>query len=149
MITQLIGVNLEYGPNREKNNTLITADSIVYEESKRELVCSTDREDCCVDEFNIPGNWFLPNGSKISSTTNTQSLHITLGNQNMGLNITNSHEVPIGIYHCEMMDRENVTHYLYAGIYPEDKGMHVLRTLSKSLYGYIVMSTNNIIQEIF
>ena len=41
----------------------------------------------------------------------------------MGLNITNSPELPIGIYHCEMMDRKNVTHYLYAGIYLENEGM--------------------------
>ena len=88
------------------------------------LFCSTDREDCCTDEFSIAGNWFLPNGSKVS-TTNIQSLHITLGNQIVGLNITNSPEVPIGIYHCEMMDRENVTHYLHAGIYPENEGMHI------------------------
>ena len=87
------------------------------------LFCSTDREKCCNDESNIPGSWFLPNGSKISST-NSQSLHITLGNQTMGLNI--SPELPSGIYHCEMMDRENITHHLYAGIYPEGEGMYTL-----------------------
>jgi hypothetical protein len=87
------------------------------------LFCSTDREKCCFDEFNIPGRWFLPNGSEISpSTTNTQSLHIALGNQTLGLNI--SPDLPTGIYHCEMMDRENVTHHLYAGIYPEDEGVY-------------------------
>ena len=77
------------------------------------LFCSTDRE---IDKFNLPGSWFLPNGSKIS-----QSLHITLGNQTVGLNL--SPDLPSGIYHCEMMDRDNVTHHLYAGIYPEDEGM--------------------------
>ena len=82
------------------------------------LFCSTDREN---DEFNIPGNWFLPNGSKIISS-NTQSLHIALGNQTVGLNITNSPDLPSGIYHCDMMDRDNVTHHLYAGIYPENEG---------------------------
>ena len=83
------------------------------------LFCSTDRKNV---EFNIPGSWFLPNGSKISSaTTNTQSLHTAVGNQTVGLNL--SHDLPTGIYHCEMMDRDNVTHHLYAGIYPEDEGM--------------------------
>ena len=89
--------------------------------------CSTNRQDCCTDEFNIAGNWFLPNGSKILD--NTQSLHIAFGIQTVGLNITNSPELPIGIYHCEMMDRENITHYLYAGIYPKDEGVHVLITI--------------------
>ena len=85
------------------------------------LFCSNDRE----YELNIPGSWFLPNGSKIlsSSTANTQSLHTALGNQTVGLNIMNSAELPRGIYHCEMMDRENITHHLYAGIYPENEGI--------------------------
>ena len=87
------------------------------------LFCSTDREDCCNDEFNIAGNWFLPNGSKVPSTMNTQALNITLGNQTVGLNIKNSPELPIGIYHCEMMDRKNITHCLYAGIYLKNEGM--------------------------
>ena len=99
------------------------------------LFCSTDRENCCIDEFNIPGSWFLPNGSKVS--TNTLSLHITLGNQTVGLNI--SRDLPTGIYHCELMDRDNVTHYLYAGIYPKYEGK--LRHCIKMCY-YIVAMYN-------
>ena len=113
-----LGVKLEHGTNETSNNTLFTLDNIGVA-----LFCSTDKEDCCTDEFSIAGNWFLPNGSKILSSTNTQSLSITLGNQTVGLKITNSPELPTGIYHCEMMDRENVTHYLYAGVYPENEGM--------------------------
>ena len=94
------------------------------QEDEKMLFCSTDREN---DEFNIPGSWFLPNGSKISlATTNSQSLHTVLGNQTVGLNIMNGAELPRGIYHCEMMDRENVTHHLYAGIYPENEGKNTL-----------------------
>ena len=99
------------------------------QEEDKVLSCSTDRENCCIDEFNIPGSWFLPNGSKIS--TNTQSLHnniIALGNQTVGLNVL-SPDLPSGIYHCEMMDRENVTHHLYAGIYPEDEGTCMLKMM--------------------
>jgi hypothetical protein len=92
------------------------------ENNETMLVCSTDRENCCFDEFNIPGTWFLPNGTEISpSTTNTPSLHIALGNQTVGLNI--NPDLPSGVYHCEMMDRENATHHLFVGIYPEDQGV--------------------------
>ena len=114
------GVKLEiqYGTNVTSNNTLITVDNTGVT-----LFCSTDREDCCSNEFSITGNWFLPNGSKVPSTMSTQALHITLGNQTVGLNIKDSAELPTGIYHCEMMDRKNVTHYLYAGIYLENEGM--------------------------
>ena len=116
--TSGVKLEIQYGTNVTSNNTLITVDNIGVT-----LFCSTDREDCCNDKFNIAGNWFLPNGSKVPSTMNTQALHITLGNQTVGLNIKNSPELPIGIYHCEMMDRKNITHCLYAGIYPENEGM--------------------------
>ena len=123
-ILLLLGVKLENGPNQESNNTLIT---VTMDGENSVLFCSTDRESCCNDELNIqylPGSWFLPNRSKISSN-NTQSLHnITLRNQTMGLNI--SPKLPTGIYHCEMMDREDITYHLYAGIYSEDEGIHVL-----------------------
>ena len=47
----------------------------------------------------------------------------------MGLNITDSAELLSGIYHCEMMDRNNNTHHLYAGIYPEDEGTCMLKMM--------------------
>ena len=90
------------------------------------LFCSTDREDCCTDEFSIAGNWFLPNGSKVS---NTQALHITFGNQTVGLNFMNNTDdlqVHTGLYHCAMMDKQNATHYLYVGIYRENEGMYCI-----------------------
>ena len=91
------------------------------------LFCSTDRENCCTDE----GKWFLPNGSNITLETSIQSLFITSRNQTVGLNITNNAELPSGIYHCEMMDRNNVTHHLYAGIYPENEGSYMLKIISE------------------
>ena len=82
------------------------------------LFCSTDKVDYWTDEFSIARSryWFLPNGSEIASIT---------GNQTIGLNLTNNTNLPSGIYHCEMMDRDNITHHLYAGIYPEDEGICV------------------------
>ena len=112
----VLGVKLEYGPNQETNNTLITVNGA--QEGETVLFCSTDRE---YNEFNIPGSWFLPNGSKILSAPH-HHINIALGNQTVGLNI-NIAELPSGIYHCEMMDKENITHHLYTGIYPENEGM--------------------------
>ena len=95
------------------------------QEEDNVLSCSTDRENCCIDEFNISGSWFLPNGSNMLN--NDQSLHITFENQTVGLSL--SPDLPSGIYHCEMMDRDNVTHHLYAGIYPEDEGTCMLKMM--------------------
>ena len=83
---------MEYGPYQESNNTLITVSGT--QEDEMVLFCSTDRETCCTDEFSTSGKWFLPNGSNITLKTNFQSLSITLGNQTVGLNITNITKLP-------------------------------------------------------
>ena len=93
----------------------------------RALFCSTDRNDCCDNEPDIHGNWFLPNGSKVLATNNThfEAAYVTRGNQTVGLNCVNNNnslELPSGIYHCGMMDKNNITHHLYVGIYHENEG---------------------------
>ena len=114
-----LGVRVEHGPNQKSNNTLITVIQNGNQEEENVLFCSTDRENCCIDEVNIPGCWFLPNGTKVS--TNTHNNIIALGSQTVGLNV--SPDLSSGIYHCEMMDRNNITHHLYAGIYHENEGI--------------------------
>ena len=121
----ILGVQLEHGPNQESNNTLITVEDIGEEEMA--LFCSTGRKDCCVNESDIHGNWFLPNGSKVLAITNThfEASYVTWGNQTVGLNRVinnNSHELPSGVYHCEMMDKNSITYHLYVGIYHENEG---------------------------
>ena len=64
----------------------------------------------------VPTKWVQYNFEKEYSV-----LLYYFGKPNSGT--TNSTELPSGIYYCEMMDRENVTHHLYAGIYPEDEGV--------------------------
>ena len=96
-------------------------------EGEGALFCSTDRKDCCDNESDIHGNWFLPNGSKVLATNNThfEAAYVTWGNQTVGLNRVNSNdslELPSGVYHCEMMDKNNITHHLYVGIYHENEG---------------------------
>ena len=59
-------------------------------------------------------------------THNHYSTLLILGYQTVGLSITNGPELPTGIYYCEIMDRNNVTHYLYAGIYPESEGIKLI-----------------------
>ena len=101
------------------NNTLLTVDNIG--ETERALLCSTDRK-----ESNGYGNWFLPNGLRINSTVNdSQSLYVSSKYQAIQLNhVNNSNvdELPTGVYHCEMMDKKNVTHSLFVGIYPQNEG---------------------------
>ena len=51
---------------------------------------------------------------------------MSLGYQVVELNLvnnSNSDEIPAGVYHCDMMDKNNITHYLYIGIYPDNEGI--------------------------
>jgi hypothetical protein len=116
------GVRLEQGPIELSNNSLVLLDNVG--EAERALVCSTDRKD---NESNDHGNWFLPNGSRIDSTANDfQTLYVSiLEYQAIGLNRVNNskiEEIQTGVYRCEMMDRENIIHSLFVGIYPENEG---------------------------
>ena len=45
--TSGVKLEIQYGTNVTSNNTLITVDNIGVT-----LFCSTDREDCCNNEFN-------------------------------------------------------------------------------------------------
>ena len=125
------GVRLEFGPYQLGNNTILTIDNIG--EGEKVLFCSTDRKDCCDNESDIHGNWFLPNGSKVLATNNThfEPAYVIWRSQTVGLNrVNNSNSLellPSGVYHCEMMDKNNITHYLYVGIYHENEGK-VVRT---------------------
>ena len=117
-------MTLEYGPNQLKNNTLITQDEI----GDKALLCTTDRETCCSAESDIDGNWYMPNGSEISQqTTNStqqQMFYVSRRNQTVELNYANfsDYDVPTGIYHCEIMDDNNVTNHFFVGIYPQNEG---------------------------
>ena len=116
------GVRLELSPNELSNNTLLTVKDIGVAE--RALFCSTDR-----NESNVNGNWFLPNGLRITLTINdSESLYVSSKYQAIGLNNNNSDELPAGVYHCEIMDKKNDSHSLFVGIYPENAGicMHII-----------------------
>ena len=111
------------GPNELSNNSLLSLDNLG--EADRALVCSTYRNDNGSIIINDHGNWFLPNGSRIGSTANDfQTLHVNnLEYQAIELNRVHNSTLPTGVYHCEMMDKENTIHSLFVGIYPENEGI--------------------------
>lgn len=139
MTNVLSGVRLELGPKELSNNTLLIADDIG--EAEEALFCATDRKACCSNESIDHSKWFLPNGLRIELTNTSQTLYLSLEHQAIRLNHvsnSNSDELPAGVYHCEMMDENNITHYLYIGIYLESEGIITKLILLYSLYDIIV-----------
>ena len=62
-----------------------------------------------------------------STVNDSQALYVSnLGYQAIGLNRVNSNidELQTGVYHCEMMDKKDVTWSLFVGIYQENEGIH-------------------------
>ena len=115
---------LEHCGRELGNNTLISSTSI----EEWPLVCSTDRRECCSGEHVPAGNWYMPNGSIITQSTSSTNEHslfqVTRVNQTVGLSLINpnSTALPVGIYHCELMDKNNSIHHLYVGVYQLDDG---------------------------
>ena len=109
---------MELGPHELSNNTLLSVDDIADTEGA--LLCSTDRNE---SNSTNHGAWFLPNGLRINLTANdSQTLY--LEHQVIELNRVNNSTLPTGVYHCEVMDKENAIHSLFVGIYPETEGSY-------------------------
>lgn len=68
----------------------------------------------------------MPNGSKImqQNTNSSQTFYISRRTQTIALNYIDDsdHDLSSGIYFCEILDENNVTNYLYVGIYPQNEG---------------------------
>ena len=104
-----------------KNNSLVTASGIG--EGEEALFCSTDRELCCNNSND--GSWYLPSGSVVTQRLVTQVFYMTWSYQTVGLNRvheSSSNSLPVGIYHCEMMDETSTTNHLFVGIYSKNEG---------------------------
>ena len=106
-----------------QNNSLVTLEDIG--EVDNALLCITDLTACCRRPYtgetqSALGNWFFPNGTRVSSAsyqwdffrTRSQSV-VRLHRKRGGLS---------GIYHCIIPDSMNVTQTIYIGLYTTNTG---------------------------
>ena len=64
------------------------------------------------------GNWYFPNGSQVKNTsTNIHVLHVV---GQIGLLRNNPIGDAVGLYSCDIPDKNNVDQTLWAGIYSND-----------------------------
>ena len=66
------------------------------------------------------GNWFFPNGTKVSSADNQYNFYRTRGQMVVLLNRRRGGVE--GIYHCEIPDSLNVFQTIYIGVYSASTG---------------------------
>ena len=109
------------------NNTTYQNNSCVALEDIGEcvdaLLCLTNQSACCTSNFteklSTLGNWFFPNGTRISSKivskTEQRDFYQTRGWMSVGLNHRRGGVE--GIYRCEIHESMNVTQTIYIGMY--------------------------------
>ena len=103
-----------------QNNSLVTLKDIG--ESDDGLLCITDLTACCRPPYIVHaiGNWFFPNGTRVSSSGNNWDFHRTRGQMVVLLHRRRGGED--GVYSCVVPDALNVTQTIYIGVYTAETG---------------------------
>ena len=102
------------------NNSLVTLENI--DEGDDALFCVTDQTACCRPPYWISaiGNWYFPNGSRVSSPSTQWDFYRTRGQS--VLYLQRRRGGVNGIYSCVVPDAMNVTQTIYLGVYTANTG---------------------------
>ena len=113
------GVRFSLNGTTYQNNSLVTLEDIG--EGVYALFCVTDETACCRPPYTdstglvLRGNWFFPNGTRVSSGGLQWDFHRTRGQSVVFLQRRRGGEE--GIYHCTIPDAMNVDQTIYIGVY--------------------------------
>ena len=104
------------------------------------LVCITKLTACCRPPYTgevrpAIGNWFFPNGTRVPSSGSQWDIYRDRGQMVIRMNRTRG-EVD-GIFRCEIPDAENVTQFIYIGVYSASTGEWYINTPACSILVYI------------
>ena len=89
------------------------------------LLCITSLTTCC--QRPAVGNWFFPNGTRVSSSSRLWDFHRIRGQMVVRMNRRRGGVE--GIYHCEIPDAMNVIETIYIGVYSATTGEWYMYTL--------------------
>ena len=107
-----------------QNNSLVTLEDI-GESDKDALLCITKLTSCCrssntSENGSAKGNWFFPNGTRVSSIFHQWDFHRT--RDQMAVVMHRIRGGVDGIYHCTIPDSTNVFQTIYIGVYTSGSG---------------------------
>ena len=115
------GVQFSLNGTIYKNNSLVTLENI--DDGHNSLLCITNLTACCGRSYtngSAIGNWFFPNGTRVPSSGVKWDFHRTRGQ--MVVNMRRRIGGEDGIYHCVILDAENVNQTIYIGVYTASTG---------------------------
>ena len=96
-----------------QNNSIVTLEDIGEKDDA--LFCITNGSNSRRNWLIYRGNWFFPNGTRVSSKDKEWDFYRTRNQSVVLLNRRGSGED--GIYRCEIPDSMNVTQTIYIGVY--------------------------------
>ena len=115
-------VQLEFKNANPANNTVVVITEIG--DADTTLNCITELIPCCANIMNRFGDWYYPNGSDVHRNSDGYSFYRSrrdaVVNGVSGAAILNRrHNVmdPVGIYRCNIPDRNGMAQNLYVGLY--------------------------------
>ena len=106
-----------------QNNSIVTLEDIG--EGQDALLCITNQTACCRLPYtgvngSVLGNWFFPNRTRVSDSSNQSDFHTTRGQ--MVVHMHHRRGGVEGIYHCEIPDAMNLIQTIYIGVYSASTG---------------------------
>ena len=87
----------------------------------RALVCRSDLETCCEENQTHTGDWYFPNGERLSNDSEFSDVYVVRAKRNVEMHRrNNATTVRAGIYRCEIETSAangDSREILYAGLY--------------------------------
>ena len=105
------------------------------------LLCFTNKLDCCDTKPNRSGEWYFPNGSRVKTNVEKNTMYRDRGPSVVHLNLRRSSTFIAGVFHCEILNISGKNHSIYVGIYPIDEGSASAQTY---IYIYIMQLVINL-----
>ena len=87
------------------------------------LMCYTDKVDCCGGSVNMrQGDWYYPDGLQVHHDGAGGSFYRNRSYSVVRLHRRENTVMPIGIFHCEIPDKNGTNQSIYVGVYPQGQG---------------------------
>ena len=99
---------------RYDNNSAVNIYAIG--EGDNALLCKTNKQDCCGTLPNRFGEFYYPNGVRVSIRIAGQVFYRNRGDQHIRLNRRDGASSPTGKYFCEIPDTNGVTQKIFINI---------------------------------
>ena len=104
----------ELGGERYDNNSAVNI--LAIGEGSSALLCKTNKQDCCGTVPDRFGEFYYPDGTRVSIFLSGDGFYRNRGNQMIRLNRKDGVSSPTGRYSCEIPDASGVIHKIFINI---------------------------------